>query len=325
MKKTNLFIVFIFLFLFIPVNIYAYSNKILLGGDAIGIEIESDGIYVVGFYDVNNKNIGEAAGFKIGDIIKTINNKNINSIRELNDIVFEAGTYKFGIIRNNKNININFDLLDDNGIIRTGLYVKDKINGIGTLSYIDPETNVFGSLGHEIIESNSLSKFDIKSGNIYKAEVNSIRKSTNNNIGEIKANYYVDYDIGDIYSNELEGIFGMYTGNKNSFDSISIAYPNEIVKGEAYIRTSIDDKPRLFKINIKSIDEDNTNKNILFDIVDDELLNNTGGIVQGMSGSPIIQNNKIIGVVNYVIVDNSKKGYGIFITKMLEEGDKILN
>ena len=225
---------------------------------------------------------------------------------------------------NNKVI-IKINLKEENDIIKTGLYVKDKINGIGTLSYIDPETKVFASLGHEILETTSFDRFRLENGSVYKAEVSSIKKSINGYVGEKKAIIDKNINYGKIEKNELEGIFGTYESELLKDELLEVGKKEEIRKGEATIKTVVESNlVKDYKINIISIDETSSNKNILFEITDKELLEQTGGIIQGMSGSPIIQNNKIIGVVNYVIIDNTKKGYGIFITTMLEEGDKIL-
>ena len=322
MKK---FILILILFIF-PINVFAYSNKLIVGGETIGIEVHSNGVYVVGFYPVNGKNIGEDSGFMIGDIIKKINGVDISSINSLNSILDKDSLYKFNVIRNNENITIPIKLELENSILKTGLYVKDTINGIGTLSYIDPETKVFGSLGHEIIESKSYSKFEISDGSIYSSTVKDIKKSSNGNTGEKKANIDKSDEIGNVISNELNGIYGKYLNDYSNRELLEVGDISSIKKGNALIRTVIsNDKINDYTINIINIDENNSTKNILFEITDKKLLEKTGGIVQGMSGSPIIQNNKIIGVVNYVIVDNTKRGYGIFITKMLEEGDKIIS
>ena len=317
MKKLKLLI---FMILIFPINIFAYSNKIIVGGETIGIEVQSKGIYVVGFYNDKANKL-----FQVGDIILSIDNNTINSIDDLNNILTESKEYTFTVKRNNKLTNIKLLVEEENNILKTGLYVKDKIYGIGTLSYIDPNTKIFGSLGHEIIESNSYSKFDISTGSIYKAEVSSIKKSINGSTGEKNANVDRNNVNGEIYSNEIEGIFGKYIGNTDNNNLLEVGDISSIKKGKALVKTVIsNDKVEDFDIEILSIDESNNTKNILFKITDSRLINKTGGIVQGMSGSPIIQDNKIIGVVNYVIVDDTSKGYGIFITKMLEEGDKII-
>ena len=320
--KNKLFQFLLILFL-IPLNIYAIPKKVIVGGETIGIEVYSDGIYVVGFYEVNNKMIGKDAGFKVGDIIKEINNVKINNISDINNLIKESNTYDFKIIRNYKEKDISFKLEEKNNIIKTGLYVKNKIDGIGTLSYINPETKTFASLGHEILESNSMSKFIINSGNIYKAEVTNIKKSEERIPGEKQANINFAETIGTIYKNEINGIYGKYNGKINENNTIDVGKKEEIKQGEAIIRTVVNNETKEdFSINILTVDENDPVKNILFEITDSKLLDKTNGIIQGMSGSPIIQNNKIIGVVNYVVLDNPKRGYGIFIENMLQEEEK---
>lgn len=320
--KNKLFQFLLILFL-IPLNIYAIPKKVIVGGETIGIEVYSDGIYVVGFYEVNNKMIGKDAGFKVGDIIKEINNVKINNISDINNLIKESNTYDFKIIRNYKEKDISFKLEEKNNIIKTGLYVKNKIDGIGTLSYINPETKTFASLGHEILESNSMSKFIINSGNIYKAEVTNIKKSEERIPGEKQANINFAETIGTIDKNEINGIYGKYNGKINENNTIDVGKKEEIKKGEAIIRTVVNNETKEdFSINILTVDENDLVKNILFEITDSKLLDKTNGIIQGMSGSPIIQNNKIIGVVNYVVLDNPKRGYGIFIENMLQEEEK---
>ncbi len=323
MKKRFLNIILI-ISLLLPVNIYAYSNRVIVGGETIGIEVYSKGLYVVGFYNVNGSMIASDAGFKVGDIVEEINDKKVSSINDINSIIKDDGVYIFSIRRNNNKKSINLELKSTSGTIKTGLYVKDKINGIGTLSYIDPETKIFASLGHEILESNSMSKFDISSGNIYKAEVTTIKKSERGVPGEKHANIVYDDTIGEVSSNEINGIYGKYLENFDDKNTMDVGTMEEIKSGRAVIRTVVSNESvEEFSINIITVDESDPVKNIFFEITDEKLIDMTNGIIQGMSGSPIIQNNKIIGVVNYVVLDDSKKGYGIFIETMLEEGDKI--
>ena len=170
-----------------------------------------------------------------------------------------------------------------------------------------------------------MNTFYNKNGKIFKADVSSIDKSVDGRTGEKNAKFYFETEYGTITKNLETGIYGIYQKEYNKNNTIEVGNIDEIELSDAYIRTTLDNnKTENFKIEILSVDKDSSTKNILFQITDTNLLNKTGGIVKGMSGSPIIQNNKIIGVVNYVIVDNTSRGYGIFITKMLEEGDKIL-
>lgn len=310
--------------LLLPINVFAYSNKIIISGEPIGIEVHSKGVYIIDFYKVNNELSAKKQGFKVGDIIKEVNNQKINSIDDLNNIINKQDNYNVKIERDGEEKDITLKSINENNTIKTGLYVKDQINGIGTLSYIDPETKIFGSLGHEIIENATNEKFKLNDGLIYEANINKINKSKNNDIGEIHASI-TNKELGTVNKNEVNGIYGKYESEINNNNLIEINNYQNIKIGKAKIRlTTNDQNTSDYDINIISLDENDPVKNIYFEIIDDNLINKTGGIVQGMSGSPIIQNDKVIGVVNYVVVEDVTKGYGIFIEKMLEEGDKLL-
>lgn len=321
------FLKFLILLLFIiPLNVFAYSKYIIASGKTIGIEVNSRGVLVVGFYKINNKYVAKNAGFEVGDLITKVDDINVSSISSMIDVINNKDTNKinFTILRNDKHENIVLDLVsDESGTLKTGLYVKDQINGIGTLTYIDPNSKIFGALGHEILETTTAKKFEIKDGKIFDASVSSITKSRSGNAGEKNANYEKNNALGNIKSNDITGIYGIYKENIDGIDTIEVGKSDDIKLGDATIRTVINgDNVEDFNINILGIDTNSKAKNILFEITDNNLLKKTGGIVQGMSGSPIIQNNKIIGAVNYVIVNDTTKGYGIFITTMLKEGEK---
>lgn len=326
MHKNNLFKkIFLLLLLIIPINILAYSNKIIPGGNTIGIEVNSNGVMVVGFYEVDNKLIGKDIGFKLGDIITHINKNKLESISNMVDIINSRSndTLNFKIIRNNKPKEIIMKIEKDSNIIKTGLYVKDKITGIGTLSYIDPETKVFGSLGHPIIETKTAEKFEIKDGKIYEANVSNIIKSKRGVAGEKNATYNKTNTYGEIKQNKDTGIYGIYKDSIDKEKSIYIVPKDKVTTGKAVIRTVVENnKVENFNINILKIFPNNKTKNILYEVTDERLLEKAGGIIQGMSGSPILQEGKIIGAVNYVILNDPSKGYGIFIETMLEEGEK---
>lgn len=308
-----------------PLSTFAYSQQVIPGGETIGIEVNSKGVLVVGYYDVDNKKIAKEAGFKLGDIIISVNDTKVDTINTMVDVINSAtnSTLNFKVLRNNNEKDISLTIkLGSDEVLKTGLYVKDKINGVGTLSYIDPETRIFGSLGHEILESKTASKFEIKNGKIYEATVSSIEKSKVGSAGEKNTSYNKTEVYGEIKENDTTGIYGTYTEEIDTTKTIEIGESKTVTTGEATIRTVIEkDKVEDFKINILKINTDSKTKNILFEITDKRLLEKTGGVIQGMSGSPIIQNNKLIGAVNYVIVNDPTKGYGIFITTMLEEGE----
>ena len=320
--KNKLQVLVLSFLLLLPVNTLAYSNYVITGGETIGIEVNSLGIMVVGFYDVNNKSIAKDAGFMIGDRILEVNGNEVSNINEMINNVGEETN--FTVVRDSKikHIKLKSDR-DASGILKTGLYVKDRISGIGTLTYIDPESKVFGALGHEILETTTITKFEIKDGKIYDATVNEIVKSRNGRAGEKSARYDRNNLEGTVNKNEISGIYGIYQEDFTDREKMKVGKVSEIKLGEALIRTVVhDNEIEDFEINILNINKDSETKNILFEVVSPTLLELTGGIVQGMSGSPIIQDDKIIGAVNYVIVNDTAKGYGIFITTMLEEGDK---
>jgi len=324
--KKKLQISFFLLLALFPSIVFAYSDYIIPGGQNVGIKINSKYVTVVGFYKVNNSYIGEEAGFKIGDQITKIENEDVTSIDSMIDLVDkykESSEIQVSFIRDDKEQTTNLSLeIDENGVYKTGLYVKDQINGIGTLTYIDPNTKIYGALGHEIADKTTLKKVEIKNGKIFKSEITGIKPSKDGEPGEKQAKLYIDETYGIIDENEESGIFGTYTELFPNVDAIKVAEPNDVKLGEAVIRTVIaKDTIEEYTINIIEINKNSPTKNILFEITDKSLLDKTGGVVAGMSGSPIIQNNMIIGAVTHVIVNDSEKGYGIFITTMLKEGE----
>ena len=311
--------IMLFILMFFPLTVFAYS-RIIPGGETIGIEVQSDGVLVVGFYSIDNIEIGKKAGFILGDKIISVGEERISGLSDMMDSLNKCDSIcKIDIVRNGKEKELDLPLTYEDGRIKTGLYVKDAIHGLGTLSFI-LENHKFGSLGHEIIESNTLEKFPVDSGEIYRGEVVNIIKSRDGSAGEKNATYDKSDVIGSVEINDSTGIYGEYLGEINEDRYIEIGDVSDINVGDAYIRTVIRDaEVEEFSIKILNINKKDETKNILFEITDDRLLDATGGVVQGMSGSPIIQNNKMIGVVNYVLVNDPKKGYGIFLTKMLEK------
>ena len=316
-KKTIIIIVASFI---MPISILAYSDYIIAGGENVGIEINCEGVMVVGFYEINNKT--QKNELKVGDIITSINKQKINNIDDMTKIISESNNkIEIGYIRNNKQNYTTLELIkDENDVFKTGLYVKDQIKGIGTLTYIDPNTKLFGALGHEIIEKSTGKILEVKDGKLYNSTVTSIEPSRNGNPGEKNA-VFKESTIGNIKENTNKGIFGTYKETLPNKKLYKVANPNEIKEDKAKILTVLDgENIKEYEINILKVSKTDT-KNLLFEITDEELLKTTGGIIQGMSGSPIIQDNNIIGAVTHVVVDSPKKGYGIFITNMLEEAE----
>ncbi len=315
---------FSLLLLIVPANVLAYSNYVIPGGQNIGIQVNSDGIIIVGFYQVDNQYIGKEAGFEVGDRITAIDDETVENIDEMvNRFRGEREDLIFTVKRGNAEKKLTLKLIKDgDDVYKTGLYVKDQINGVGTLTYIDPETKIYGALGHEIIEKTTMEKLEVKDGKIFHSTVVGVKKSTDGNPGEKEAKFYPDEVYGSVKENTDSGIFGVYEADLPDVETIEVIDPSEIKTGPARIRTvTSGDTVNEYEINILKIDPKSDVKNLLFEITDQTLLEETGGVIQGMSGSPIVQDNKLIGAVTHVIVNDSAKGYGIFITSMLEEGE----
>ena len=323
LAKSKKLIISILLTLFIiPTNTLAYSNYIIAGGENIGISINSNGILIIGKYAINGQNLNR--NLKNGDIITKMNDIKVDSIKNMTDILNNNDNITVTYIRNNKEYTTNLDIIKEKDTIKTGLYVKDNITGIGTLSFIDPNTKLFGALGHEVAEQNTGTILEVKNGKIFDSNVTGITKSSNGEPGSKEATLNTNNVNGTIKKNTTNGIFGKYTDKIPNKQKYKVANINDIKLGAAKLLTVINNQEiKEYNIKIIKIDKINkNNKNLLFEITDTKLLSKTGGIVQGMSGSPIIQGEFIIGAVTHVVVDSPTHGYGIFITHMLEEAEK---
>lgn len=325
-KKFKSFIAIILVATFIMPNyVLAYSKYIVAGGENIGLQINNDGIIIAGFYKVNDSYPGYDANLNKGDTIIKVDGKDVKSIDDFISSIENSNktnlklTYK----RNNKEMDTTLNLINENGIIKTGLYVKDMVSGIGTLTFIDPNTKLYGALGHEVLESQSGTMIDVKDGKIYNSTVTGIEKSERGEPGSKNADVNSNTVYGDIKENTISGIFGNYTREINKDNLYKVAEYEDIKLGSAKIITVLEGNLKSeYDINILKVNNDkNSNKNILFEITDDNLLEKAGGVVQGMSGSPIIQGDNIIGAVTNVVVNSPEKGYGILITSMLEEAE----
>lgn len=311
-------LIMLLLLAILPFNIYAYSDYIYAGGETVGIRVNSNGVLVVGTYSLDKKN---KINLQVGDVINTINNKSISSSTDFIDSIKGKSVVSVGYIRGNKEYKTDLNIVLENGVYKSGLYVKDSITGIGTLTYIDPQTRLFGALGHEIIEKTTGKLFNSNSGSIFESTITGITVSSRGIPGSKNARYYSDSVLGSVFENTNKGIFGNYTGKIANKKLYKVASFNEIKTGNAKILTVLDGtKVEEFDITIERINKGDI-KNILFEISDKNLIKKTGGIVQGMSGSPIIQDDKIIGAVTHVIIDNPIKGYGVYIGSMLEEAE----
>lgn len=324
-KFKNQTLIFLLTLIIIPSSIFAYSDKIIVSGETVGIKLNTDGILIVGSYEINGHNSLKEAKLKTGDIIDKINNKEVNSVQEMVNIITscECDNLKINYVRENKINKTTLPLYEDKGVLKTGLYVKDSISGVGTLTFIDPKTKYFGVLGHEITDTNTGEIIDISNGTIFDSQITGIKRSFEGNPGEKNALLFSDKVQGNVLENTKKGIFGKYTSEIDTSKLYKVGNINDIKIDEATILTVLDGvEVGAYSIKITSATETKDKlKNIQFEITDKELLDKTNGIIQGMSGSPIIQGDYVIGAVTHVVVNDPHKGYGILITNMLEEAE----
>lgn len=309
--------------------------KIIPGGQSVGVRLNTDGVLIVGTADITDDNfrthnLASISGIKIGDTLAKINDTKIQNASHVSEIVRESDgdRLSLSIIRNKKEfvIDVNPIKSEQDGEYRLGLWVRDKTAGVGTLSFIHPDSRKFGALGHAITDVDTGVLLSIKNGEIVRSRVVSIEQGRRGTPGEIKGVFYeTNNPIGKIEKNTQLGVYGELLPDIEDIDkqkSMPIAYQHEIKEGKAFILTTLDDNTvekfdiEITRINLQTKPD---SKSMIIKITDKRLLKKTGGIIQGMSGSPIIQNDKIIGVVTHVLVNDPTKGYGVFIEWMISE------
>lgn len=327
MKKLKilLIITFIFCFLLFNTNVVLASNnrKVAIGGDSIGLKIET-GVIILGKYSVDSKtkkiSPWKASNIKEGDKIVSIDGVDIYSIEDIANCLRSCTKDQVELLIERSGIKFNTKIdvvVNSSGEKVIGLYLKDKLQGVGTLTFINVETKKYASLGHGIFD-HCISMGDVE-GELMFSNVKSITKSSPGTPGEKKA-ALTRTILGDIDKNDITGVYGDissdYYQNKKLY---SIANQNEVVKGSATIMTVLENnKIEEFSVNVTEINHQNTAnvKGLKIKITDKKLIDTTGGIVQGMSGSPIIQNDKIIGAVSHVVIENPTYGYGMHADTM---------
>lgn len=310
--------------------------KIIPGGQSIGVKLNTLGVLVVGHHQIKTaegkKSPGEIAGVQVGDIIKKINGSTVESMSDVTPFIQDAG--KTGkpldlvISRENKEFATKLIPLKDENehAYRIGLYIRDSAAGIGTMTFYDPNSKKYGALGHVISDMDTKKPIVVQDGQVVRSTVTSIEKGSNGNPGEKLARFSSDRQIiGNITRNSPFGIFGKLNEDMSNglYDKpMPIALSNEVKEGPAHILTVVNqDKVEKFDVEIVSSTPQKfpAIKGMVIKITDPALLAKSGGIVQGMSGSPIIQNGKIIGAVTHVFVNDPTSGYGVHIEWMLSE------
>lgn len=312
---------------FSTVAVYADEREIYLGGFAAGFVLNTTTVEVVGLCDVLSADgIGSPAresGIKAGDIIEKVNDVEIDSTSDLNKVLAQPyKNYTVTIQRGGELMNLPVNPVTDkaSGQKKLGMLVKDSVNGIGTVTFVDKTKNVIASLGHPVTDS-AKNIMEINGGSIYSCAIYGVKRGMRGNPGELKGSIESNYMIGAVNKNCSCGIFGEVSSelDTSNLQKIKTANIGEVQMGKATIYSTVDSNTTCeYDISIVKVDAFNKdNRNFVIKIDDSDLIDLSGGIVQGMSGSPIVQNGKLIGAVTHVFVNDPTRGYGIAIDKML--------
>lgn len=306
------------------------------GGTSVGVKLNTRGVLVVAFSDIETSK-GKVAspcaqnGINIGDSITKINGIELKSAEELVNIVNKSETKNISLIIERKGEIIEKEIMpikNKEGKNKIGLWVRDSTAGVGTLTFYDDKSKRFAALGHPITDMDTGTILSVQKGEIVKSSIVNVRKGVKGTPGELKGIFIEEDDIlGNIENNTECGVFGKSNKkltNPEFNKPMKIALRDEIKEGPAKIITTIDEEgPKAYNIEIQKLLPQDTPgpKSMVIKVTDKELLEKTGGIVQGMSGSPIIQNNKLVGAVTHVLINKPDTGYGIYIEWMIKDSD----
>ena len=311
-------------------SVYAAQAKQLIPlGRAVGIKLFSDGVLVVGTSPIDGQDPAGTSGLRQGDIITHINSREVDSIEEVRSLLQDIGGTPMSIraTRGEKQIQLTAQAVQcaADGTYKLGAWIRDSMAGIGTLTYFDPADSSFGALGHGINDVDTSLLMPLERGSLMYAEITDVAKGTAGTPGELHGQFQVHNDLGSLSANTASGIFGTLT--QRELTAGTQAYPiaarKEIKPGKASILSNIAGTTvEEYDVEILRIysNSENDTRDMMIKITDPRLLDATGGIVQGMSGSPILQNGKFIGAVTHVLVNDPTRGYGIYIGDMMEAG-----
>ena len=312
----------------VKLNIVERKNVIPCG-IPFGAKIFTGGIVVVKYTDVETESgdvcPAKNASIQIGDVITHVENIPVDSVEEFSKLIENSlgNGLNVDVIRKNLKFSTTITPVKSvkENIYRAGIWVRDSSSGIGTITFIDENSSYFAGLGHGIRDADTNDLIPLSHGEIMKASIKSVVKPSSKNAGELRGCFSGNNPIGTIESNNDSGVYGTLTSKiESKFDLCGVAMKQEIEKGPAKIISTVEgNSPQIYDINIDNVnfDKKNTNKNISISVCDKNLISKTGGVVQGMSGSPIIQNNMLVGAITHVVSDNPLKGYGIFAETMV--------
>ena len=317
MKRTGIAAILVSLFLLLPVH--AAAEPLLVPvGQTVGLQLRDNTVTVAAFDDILGARAKEA-GLKIGDRITKVNGIPVNNTEEIREILDSSGEKtELTILRGSKEMKITLSTTKTEDGAKLGVYLKQGITGIGTVTWYDPATGKFGALGHGVMDSGGV-LMKMAEGATFPAQVQAVNRGKSGRPGQLMGSCSSAPSCGDLIRNTPQGVFGK-TSQGWSGEPIPIAQPEQIHTGQASIRSTVQGSTaRDYSVEILNVysAERMDGRNLLLKVTDPALLDATGGIVQGMSGSPIIQDGKLVGAVTHVLVNDPTTGYGIFIKNML--------
>ena len=300
----------------------------VIGGDAFGLKMYTNGLIVVGFTDIKTAsgevNPAREAGIEKGDLLKTVNGVRLTKNSDVASIINASGGAEATVTLERDGEKLTFKLTpalsEEDGKFKIGMWVRDSAAGIGTISFYEPDTGLFVGLGHGIYDSDTETLMPAADGEIVKTTITGVKKGEKGSPGELYGIFDQETVIGELHGNSDLGVYGKLTSAVEG-ESLPIALKQEIELGDAKLITpAIGGGKKEYDIRITSIvnDDKGSGRNMIIKITDPELLELTGGIVQGMSGSPIIQNGKIIGAVTHVLINDPTAGYAVFAERMYD-------
>ena len=312
----------------IDVNVIPKTTVVPMG-DAIGMKLYTAGVLVVGMSEIEGKKPYENSGIKEGDRIIQINQNQIDNTDDLMKAVNKSDGNNISIkyVRDEKTITTSIKpLKNSSNEYKIGLWVRDAAAGVGTLTFYEPSSGMFATLGHGIMDIDTAELIKIANGELVTTNILSINKGTKGNPGEIRGTIEAGHTIGSISKNTKFGVFGTINKtpylNTSNTNEVQVALREEIKTGKAQIICELENgKKEYYDIEIQRIFINNNkdNKSMLIKVTDKKLLEKTGGIIQGMSGAPIIQNGKFVGAITHVLVNDPSIGYGVFADIMLKQ------
>lgn len=306
----------------------AQGRMLIPGGLAVGVALKTKGVLVVA------KTGGTSTPLRPGDVILSVGGEEIASAKALARLVNAAGSdhVQLGVLRAGRELSVQAAAEQDetDGRRRLGVWVRDSTAGVGTLSYIDPVTQAYGALGHAIVDADTGGLLDAKDGAIMNARVVGVTKGQSGRAGELRGSFLKENEqIGSLCLNSEYGIYGFMDERPQALlypQGLPVAARDEVVPGPATIIATVDEHgPKEYAVEItRCFDQSRPGqKGMILRVTDEQLIARTGGIVQGMSGSPIIQNGKIVGAVTHVYLSDALSGYGMYIEWMLDHSDAL--